>query len=204
MRLFRQHRHKRQNSPSDWRPLLLGGVALLLVGIWVFLQMLDQPSHSESSPKVVSNATSSPPTTSPVSSDDRTPVETFTFYKTLQAPAHAESEPPGLEPKPSVLPGRTAEPTPGSLDRVQKTRSREYTVQAAAFRERPAAINLIHRLKKKGYPAYLLAVGTRGQETWYRVRLGPYTTRAQAENVARRLKAEERLGSYIARSTEAR
>jgi len=203
MRLFRQHRHKRQRGPSDWRPLLLGGVALLLVGIWVFLQMLDQPSHSESSPQVVSDATSSPSTTSPISSD-RTPVETFTFYKTLQA-SDAKSEPPGLEPKSAVLlPGRTTEPNPGSLDHVQKKSLRGYTVQAAAFRQRPAAINLIHRLEKKGYPAYLLAVGMRGQETWYRVRLGPYTTRTQAEDVARRLKAEERLGSYIARSTEAR
>ncbi len=204
MRLFRQHRHKRQSSSGNWRPILLGGVALLLVGIWVFLQMLDQPSHSESNPQVVSDATSSPPTTSPVSSD-RTSIETFTFYKTLQTPAHAKSEPPGLELKPSViLQGRTAEPTPSPLDHVQKTRSRGYAIQVAAFRERPAAMNLIHRLEKKGYPAYLLAVGTRGQEIWYRVRLGPYTTRTQAEDTARRLKAEERLGSYIARLPDAR
>lgn len=198
MKLFRQHRHERQSGPSNWRPLLLGGVALLLVGIWVFLQMLDQPSHSESSPQVVSDATSSPPTASAGSSDHPS-IESFTFYKTLKAPAHAKSEPPGLEPKPSVLPDRAAEPAPGSIAHVPKTRSRGYALQVAAFRERPAAVHLIHRLEKKGYPAYLLAIATKGQETWYRVRLGPYTTRAQAEDTARRLKAEERLGSYIAR-----
>ena len=203
MRLIKRNQHQRQSDPSAWRPLILGVVALFLVGIWVFLQM-DRPSRSESGPQAVSEAKNpSSPTTSPVLSD-RTPAETFTFYKTLKAPEHAKSEPQGLEPKPSVrLPGRAAEPAPRPLDHVQKTPSKGYTIQVAAFRERQAAISLIHRLKKKGYPASLLVVETSGEETWYRVRLSPYTTHAQAEDVARRLKAEERLGSYIARLTEA-
>jgi cell division septation protein DedD len=160
--------------------------------------MLDRPSHSESSPQPVSKAVPAPSSTLPAP-PDRTSPETFTFYKTLQAPAHAKPEPPGLEPKSSViLQGRTPETVPNPLTQVQKSPSKGYAVQVAAFRDRPAAVNLIHHLKEKKYPAYLLTAGTGSQETWYRVRVGPYATRAQAEDAARALKAKERLGSYIA------
>jgi cell division protein FtsN len=186
----------------------LGGVIFFAVGTWVVLQVLDRPSHSESSPQPAPKAAPAPPSTAPAPSE-RTPDDNFTFYRTLQAPPHAKSEPPGLEPKSSVkLPGRTTElapePTSDALTHTQKTHSNGFDIQVAAFREKPAAINLMHRLKRKKYPVHLLTVGTGGQETWYRVRVGPYATRAQAEDAARRLKAKERLGSYIARSTETR
>ena len=206
MRLVKRHQHKRQSGSGNG-PLrginrwffLLGGFVLFLVGTWSVLQILDRPSHSESSPQSASKATPATPTTLPAPSDS----ETFTFYKTLQAPAHAKPEPPGLKPKtPVVLQGRTAGPAHDPSAQVQKTRPKGYAIQVAAFRDRPAANNLIHQLKKKKYPAYLLTVRTGGQETWYRVRVGPFAKRAQAEDVARRLKVKERLGSYIARSTE--
>jgi len=181
----------------------MGGFAVFLIGTWVVLQMLDRPSHSESGLPSASKTTPAPSATLAAPSD-RVPSEDFTFYKTLQAPANSKSEPPGLEKKPPViLQGRGPDPTPGSSTQAQKGHPKGYAVQIAAFRDRPTATGLIQRLKKKKYPAYLLAVGTGGQETWYRVRVGPYATRAQAEDAARRLKNKERLGSYIARSPEA-
>ena len=199
--------HKRQSSSSNRRFFLLGGVALFLIGTWVVLQMLDRPSHSEPSPRPVSKATPVPSSTLPAP-PDRASSENFTFYKTLQAPANAKANPPGLEQKPPVIlqgrdPDKASSPS-GPPRQAQKMDPKGYAVQVAAFRDRPAATSLIHRLKKKKYSAYLLTVGTGGQETWYRVRVGPYATRAQAEDAARRLKVTEKLGSYIARSTEER
>jgi cell division septation protein DedD len=202
MRLVRQHQRKRQGGPDHRWFFLLGGIVFFVVGTWVVLQILDRPSHSESSPQPVPKAAPAPASTAPAPSS---PDDNFTFYKTLQAPPHAKSEPPGLEPKsPVVLRGRTSEPFPDPVTHPQKTRSKGFDIKVAAFREKPAAMNLMHRLKTKKYPVHLLTVGTGGQETWYRVRVGPYATRVQAEDAARRLKAKERLGSYIARSTEAR
>jgi cell division protein FtsN len=208
MRLVRQHQRKRQTGSDNRWFLLLGGIIFFAVGTWVVLQVLDRPSHSESSPQPVPKTAPAPPSTVPAT-PDRTSDDNFTFYKTLQAPPHAKSEPPVLEPKSSViLRGRTSEPFPEQtsdpLTHTQKTRSKGFDIQVAAFREKPAAVNLMHHLKRKKYPAHLLTVGTGGQETWFRVRVGPYATRAQAEDAARRLKAKERLGSYIARSTETR
>jgi DedD protein len=206
MRLVRQHQRNRQKGSGSRWLFLLGGIFIFAVGAWIIPQILDRPSESNASS--ASKKAPAPSGTVPNPSD-RADAESFTFYKTLKAPPNARSEPPGLVPKSSViLPGQAVEPAPESSAapsaHVQKTRSKAYDIQVAAFRERSAAINLIHHLKKKKYPVYLLTVGVRGQETWYRVRVGPFATRPQAEDVARRLKAKERLGSYIAHSTGTR
>jgi cell division protein FtsN len=206
MRLFRQHRHERQGGFNYWRFPLLGGFILLSVGVWIFLHTMDQTSHSESNPPAsTSTASSSPALPRPPSNNpsDQNVTETFTFYRTLQDPSQAKSEPLRLEPKQSTtLPGRPAEPTLRATKLAPQPRSKGYILQVAAFRERSTAMNLISRLEKKGYSAYLSVHKIGSKEIWYRIRLGPYPTRSQAEVTARRLKTEERLHSYIARSLE--
>jgi cell division septation protein DedD len=204
MRLFRQHRHERQGGFNHWRFLLFGAVVLLSAGVWIFLQTMDQSSHSESSPSSPAATAVPSPVIHNDSSDHDTPA--FTFYETLQDPAHAKSEPLVLEPKPKppAAPGLASGQTIRQADHAPRQRLRGYILQVAAFRERSTAMNLINRLEKKGYSAYLLVRHIENQGILYRVRLGPYGTRSQAEEMARRLKAEERLGSYIARAREDR
>ncbi len=64
----------------------------------------------------------------------------------------------------------------------------KFAVQAAATSSEAAAKDLSERLKKAGLPSYTepvqIAEGTR-----YRVRLGPYATREEAERVRARLKS---------------
>jgi len=207
MRLFRQNRHERPGDFHRWRFLLLGGVVLLSVGIWIFLHTMNQPSHSESNPPATANTAASFPAIPLHPSNnpsDQNATETFTFYQTLQDPSQDKSEPLGLEPKPVIPPVRASGPTLRATSLAPQPRSKGYILQVAAFRERTAAMNLISRLEKKGYSAYLLVHKIENKEIWYRIRLGPYPTRSQAEQAARRLKTEERLSSYIARSVEAR
>jgi cell division septation protein DedD len=65
-------------------------------------------------------------------------------------------------------------------------------IQVTALKDRPTAVALVQRLAGKGYPAFLEtpAVGT------YRVRVGRYKDRREAEQVSRRLEKEEPFRSF--------
>ena len=72
-----------------------------------------------------------------------------------------------------------------------------WTVQVNATTNVAQAIDLARRLKAKGYDAYTVQAPLRGQ-TWYRVRVGRYSSRDQAKEMESRLKDTEGLESaYI-------
>jgi cell division septation protein DedD len=68
-------------------------------------------------------------------------------------------------------------------------------VQVGAFGEELAAERLAGSLRAKGYPAYVVSGGT-GAASW-RVRVGPWPSRAAGEQAAARLKREERLPTWV-------
>lgn len=69
-----------------------------------------------------------------------------------------------------------------------------WTVQVSATTEPNEALTLVARLRAKGFEAYTVRAPMRGQ-TWYRVRVGHFTTREQAREVERRLKTQENLSN---------
>jgi DedD protein len=71
-------------------------------------------------------------------------------------------------------------------------------LQVAAVKNRPAAAKMVETLRAKGYPAYLENPPA-GSPPIYRVRVGRYKDRAEAEQVARRLQKEEQFSSDIRR-----
>ncbi|MDP2942847.1 MAG: MiaB/RimO family radical SAM methylthiotransferase, partial [Candidatus Omnitrophota bacterium] len=64
-----------------------------------------------------------------------------------------------------------------------------FTVQVGSFGKKSNALKLCDELVKKGYDASILKMQSDGQEA-YRVRVGRLDTRAEAEELARRLQAE--------------
>lgn len=62
----------------------------------------------------------------------------------------------------------------------------QYTVQVGLFRNKVYADNLLLRLKRQGYPAYL---DTDPNTGFYRVRVGEYTDLEQAVDMEQRLKS---------------
>jgi cell division protein FtsN len=54
------------------------------------------------------------------------------------------------------------------------------------------------KLLRKGYPAFVTTAAT-AAGTWYRVRVGGYETRNEAQAVATRLKREEQLEPWVTR-----
>ncbi len=69
-----------------------------------------------------------------------------------------------------------------------------FAVQVVALKTEDAARSLLSRLQNKNYRAYLEAGGEAGL---HRVRVGRFSTRAEAEKVVQKLRDEERFKPYI-------
>lgn len=73
-----------------------------------------------------------------------------------------------------------------------------FTVQVAAVKERIEADTIASRLTEKGYAAYVMAPAA-GAPQVFRVRVGKYRDRREAESVAARLEREEQFKPWITR-----
>lgn len=90
-------------------------------------------------------------------------------------------------PPPTPTPKRSVAKTFGASEGA-------FTIQVVALKTEDAAVSLLSRLKQKNYRAYLEG----GEEAGlHRVRVGRFTTRAEAETVAQKLQVEEKFKPYI-------
>jgi cell division septation protein DedD len=71
-------------------------------------------------------------------------------------------------------------------------------VQVAAYQREGDASAVRDRLVKKGYPAFVTSAST-AAGTWFRVRVGGYDTRNEAQAVATRLKRDEQFEPWVTR-----
>jgi len=69
-------------------------------------------------------------------------------------------------------------------------------VQVGAFGTSSKAESLANSLRDKGFPVYV-SPGTKAGESRWRVRVGPLATRKEAEQIADRLKRQEKLPTWI-------
>lgn len=74
-----------------------------------------------------------------------------------------------------------------------------FTVQVAALRGRDDAEAIREQLSSKGYPAYVLDPAPDAPAAVYRVRVGRYQDRSEAESIRRRLEEEEQFKPWITR-----
>ena len=66
------------------------------------------------------------------------------------------------------------------------------------MRERGEADAIVKRLAAKGYPAYVVAPA-KGAPEVYRVRIGKFKERREADTVAARLQKEEQFKPWVVR-----
>ena len=78
-----------------------------------------------------------------------------------------------------------------STKSVKTTPGGEYTVQIASFPDKDIARELEESLKAKTYPAYIKAASLPNRGTWYRVRIGEFTTKQEALLYMESLKREQ-------------
>jgi len=72
-----------------------------------------------------------------------------------------------------------------------------WTVQVSSFRSRALAEELRARLATRGFDAYLLSAATEEGRVRYRVRVGAYPARVEAERVAAELRTERTLSPFV-------
>ncbi len=104
------------------------------------------------------------------------------------APPAARTPPSG----PTPAGGEAADPPGGPSGEP----TGELVIQVFSSLDEVQARRLVERLGGGGYPAYLSPVDVAGR-TMYRVRVGPYDERAQAEIVAEKVRRAFKLDTWI-------
>jgi hypothetical protein len=118
--------------------------------------------------------------------------------KAATPPATKPAEPPPVKPAVEPPPPAPAKTTPAPAAAPQGGRPGVWAVQVVALSDRGAANAVVQRLAGKGYPAFvLLPQATAVQH--YKVQVGRYTDRSEAEQIRQRLKKEEQFEPIIVR-----
>jgi cell division septation protein DedD len=110
-----------------------------------------------------------------------------------QLPTAGEPIAAAADPVPTAAP-----PEPRAAAAAVPAGTDGYAVQLAALNSRTEAEAMAQRLLAKGYTAYVLAP-TGGTPAVFRVRVGTFPTRREAQTVAARLEQEERFKPWITR-----
>lgn len=100
------------------------------------------------------------------------------------------SAPPSAPPAPA--------PVPVTATPADEPAGSGFAVQIAALNVRGEAEAIAKRLSSKGYAAYVL-VPSSGTPSVFRVRIGKFPTRHEAETVAAKLKKEEQFNPWVTR-----
>lgn len=122
--------------------------------------------------------------------------------ETLKEPVAADKAAPEVKAVSAVkAPAPEPPPVPAAV-RTSKPATAEaaggYVVQVAAVKVRSEADTIAKRLASKGFPSFVTSPSA-GDARVYRVRVGKYSDRREAESVARRLEKEEQLKPWITR-----
>lgn len=148
----------------------------------------------------------------------------LTFYQTLTAPLEAApsepAKPPARAPELSRTPGggeASAAAKPSEERRAARSNEApaavgsetraappdgpaprpRWTVQVAAYRTRELAEELQKSLRGVGHDAYVTAVAFDDGRVHYRVRVGSFADRSEAERTADRLRSERSLVPFV-------
>lgn len=107
---------------------------------------------------------------------------------------------PAPDPEPAAVPPAAAAPEVIEEEADEPPPAGDpHTVQVAALRSADAAAELAGRLLAQGFPAYVVEPAPDGPLAVYRVRVGKYADRDEAERVRQRLEQEEQLTAWITR-----
>jgi cell division protein FtsN len=144
-------------------------------------------------------------------------VSELTFYQTLpdkEAPPQnrpltkgpktgkVKAEPVGVK----EIPKREAAPPPAADVQAERETKPSavakgpagavYSVQVSSFRDWARAMALKKKLVGSGYVAYVVQSKSGAGGSWFRVRVGSFRVKKEAEEVARKLGKEERLPAF--------
>lgn len=153
-----------------------------------------QPAQAPAPPAGADPTTAAapPPTVDDLSYFNRLEKQAQPSEDLKAAPAPVDVKPPApakAAPAP-VAAAPAPPPAPAAGD--------GYVIQVAAMPEHGVADAMAKRLSSKGYSAFVMTAGD-AKPTMYRVRIGKFKTKREAESVAARLQKEEQFKPWITR-----
>jgi cell division septation protein DedD len=191
-------------------------VVVFLCGVAVGRGVLEKrTAQAEASPPADPTADSQSPSGADPTTGSSVPEPSASSQETLSYPDRlASANPPSETLKPTGSTSRPApvEPAPPA-PALPAARSAEATtapsappepsgpgfaVQVAAVRERGEADTIAKRLSTRGYRAYVMAP-VNGAPKVFRVRVGKFKERREAEQIAGKLQKEEQFKPWITR-----
>ena len=147
---------------------------------------------------------------------EKAPAENLSAAKTDNASAATTGTPvvapppvDAPQPQPEAKVARQAETKPADTEKTPEgttggseppaKKSGIWAVQVVALTDQAAANAVVQRLSSKGYPAFLVRPQPTSPVQNYKVQVGKFEDRSQAEQVAGRLKREEQFQPWILR-----
>ena len=118
--------------------------------------------------------------------------------ESLKPPASSPPPERASPPPPAASDTRRAPAAPPASAAPTEPQGAGFAVQVAAVGERTEADSIARRLSTRGYPAYVMAPAS-GAPRVFRVRVGKYKDRREAEQIADRLRKEEQFKPWITR-----
>ncbi len=109
-------------------------------------------------------------------------------------PETRPAPPPATTPTPKARP---APPTPRAAPPSAAPAGEELIIQVFSTRDEAQAKKVIANLRRGGHQAFLSPVDLGGQTRTYRVRIGPFTSRAAAEKVAAEIRKDYKLETWV-------
>lgn len=142
------------------------------------------------------SAAASPAADGPVASNPEKLVASVTKKtEPKQSPSpFVETTKPRNRPATDVPARPKAQQSPPSEPALIGSESGAFTIQVVALRTEEAADSLVKRLREERYRAYVEPGGSAGL---YRVRVGRFESRAEAEQVSAKLRDVEKFKPYI-------
>lgn len=115
----------------------------------------------------------------------------------LKASTSAKTTRPApAQPAPAA---RTDAAQPPAADAPASGRPGAWVVQVVALQDRLVATSLVTRLNGKGYPAFLVTTAAGSVPRMYKVQVGRYNDKREAEQIRQRLEKEEQFKPWISR-----
>lgn len=205
----REVREHEERSYSARYLILIFLVCVATCGVFFSLGFLvgynERASHSTPSTEVVTAPPAIPPTVNPPESAPATPQEATPSQTPPNAAPETEVIPSGEEHGESPAPPAKSAPAPLPAEQpgapgnqashpptpAANTVGEGITLQVVALRNKQDAENLVQILKGKGYPVFLVTPEyARADDNLYRVQVGPFRTRTDADKVHDKLVQE--------------
>jgi cell division septation protein DedD len=190
-------------------------MATTVVSVFIFLcgVLVGRGVHAAKAPETAEQASAGAPLAEaappaqagPVASEPPPPAEApasedLSYHDRLQGDgATKEQLKPAAEPQPTPS-ERAARPAPAAAAAAApQTAQNGWVVQLIVLRNRGEATTIVQRLTSKGYPAFVVEPVPGAAVRAFKVQVGRYSDRREAEQAARRLEKEEQFKPWILR-----